>query len=326
MPSTREALVIGINYYPGFTTLDNLTAAVKDADSIATLLEKYGYETFRVQRLPRELNQKGESLAEAEESAVKASELKTGIENLFNPPPPNEPPEMGLFFFSGHGWRKSINGKEEVFLATSDVLPEEEEYGVSLSWLGKQLQNSPVKKIIVWLDSCLSGELLKYIDEIPPDKDFCLITATRSYEPGLEQRHDQGLFTRYLTTGINPEHCLEGIVDSHKLAQYIESGMAQTSQAPQIAVSAKTLLLTSKVRKKAFQDQCPYRSLDFFTESPEDAVVFHGRTKLVQALVKRVIDKERLIGVLGHSGSGKSSLLRAGLTISTQIGSDDSWK
>ena len=320
MPSTREALVIGINCYPGFTTLDDLTAAVKDADSIATLLEKYGYETFRVQRLPRELNQKGESLAEAEESAVKAAELKTAIENLFNPPPPNQPPEMGLFFFSGHGWRKIVKGKEEVFLATSDVYPKVKEYGVSLSWLGKQLQHSPVKKIIVWLDCCFSGELIKYRDQIAPDKDFCLITSSRSYEPGLEQRHEQGLFTKYLTAGINPEHCLRGIVDSHKLAKHIESEMAQTSQAPQIAVSEKTLLLTSKVRKKAFQDQCPYRSLDFFTESPEDAVVFHGRTKLVRALVERVIDKERLIGVLGHSGSGKSSLLRAGLLHQLKLG------
>ena len=49
-----EAQVVGINYYPSFTTLQSLTAAANDAEAIATQLEDYGYQTFRVQRLPRQ--------------------------------------------------------------------------------------------------------------------------------------------------------------------------------------------------------------------------------------------------------------------------------
>ncbi len=315
-----EAQVIGINYYPSCTKLNNLTAAANDAESIATQLENYGYETFRVQRLPRKPNQKGEWKVDAEEGTVQATELKTAITNLFNPPAPSKPPEMGLFFFSGHGWRKTVNGKKEVFLATSDVYPDTQDYGVALSWLGEQLQISPVQKLIIWLDCCYSGELFKYLDKIAPDKDYCLITATRSYEPGIEIPHQEGLFTKVLKAGLNPDLYPEGIVDSHKLAQYIQQRMAQTGQAPQVACSEKTIPLTIKFHKRAFEDRCPYRALSFFTENLEDALVFHGRMKLTQQLVEKVRNKERLIAVFGQSGSGKSSLLRAGLLYQLKLG------
>ena len=138
-----EAQVIGINYYPEYTSLNNLTAAANDAASIANLLENYGYETIRVQRLPKKPNpnKKGTWKVDAEEGLVKTDKLKTAIKNLFNPPAPSKPSEIGLLFFSGHGWRKTVNGQEEVFLATSDVFPEENIYGVALSWLGGTVTN-----------------------------------------------------------------------------------------------------------------------------------------------------------------------------------------
>ena len=324
-----EAQVVGINYYPPYTTLKKLTAAAHDAESIAIQLENYGYETFRVQRLPRRYNQKGEWEVNAQD-VVRAKDLKTAITNLFNPPAPSKPPEMALFFFSGHGWRKTVNGQEEVFLATSDVLPEENIYGVALSWLGEQLQTSPVQKLIIWLDCCYSGEIFKYLDKIAPDKDYCLITATRSYEEGIEILYQKGLFTKVLIEGLNPHHDPDGIVDSHKLARYIEQKMAQTAQAPQVACSKRTIPLTINFPKRAFKDECPYRSLSYFKENPKDALVFHGRTKLTQQLVEKVRNKERLIAVFGQSGSGKSSLLRAGLLYQLKLGQmipgSNNWK
>ncbi len=314
-----EARVIGINYYPPYTSLNKLTAAARDAESIATQLENYGYETFRVKRLPHKSNLKGEWKVDAEEG-VKAIELKTAITNLFNPPASSKPLEMALFFFSGHGWRKTVNGQEEVFLATSDVLPEEDIYGVALSWLGEQLQSSPVQKLIIWLDCCYSGELLKYLDKIAPDKDYCLITATRSYEEGIEISYDNGLFTKALIEELNADNDPDGFVDSQKLARRIQQRMAQTAQAPQVACSKRTIPLTTNIDKPDFENTCPYRALYFFTEKPKDTLVFHGRTKLTEQLVKKVHNKERLIAVFGQSGSGKSSLLRAGLLYQLKLG------
>ncbi|MCC5667856.1 caspase family protein [Nostoc sp. CHAB 5784] len=167
MASEWAAQVIGINYYPEYTTLKPLTAAAEDAEKIAEQLEQYGYRPFRAQCLPRSLNQKGESKIDRQ-GAVRVQELREAIANLFNPPPPNPTPETALFFFSGHGWCKTVAGKEEVFLATSDALPEEEVYGIPLSWLGEQLQRSQAKRVVVWLEvfygrSALTQQLIKQV-------------------------------------------------------------------------------------------------------------------------------------------------------------------
>jgi WD40 repeat protein/energy-coupling factor transporter ATP-binding protein EcfA2 len=57
-------------------------------------------------------------------------------------------------------------------------------------------------------------------------------------------------------------------------------------------------------------EHSPYAGLAVF--QPEDADRFFGRERLVAALVEQVA-RERFVVVLGPSGSGKSSLLRAGL-------------
>lgn len=55
---------------------------------------------------------------------------------------------------------------------------------------------------------------------------------------------------------------------------------------------------------------CPYLGLDAFREVNHN--VFFGRQRLVKEMVSR-LREERLLAVVGSSGSGKSSLVRAGL-------------
>ncbi|AOX03865.1 hypothetical protein BJP34_34505 [Moorena producens PAL-8-15-08-1] len=311
-----EALIVGINRYPEYTNFNDLTVAALDGENVAQRLEQYGYEPFRIQDLPLGLTQKGAG-ALPNRGIVKLEELRSAVANLFNPPPPNQPPETGLFFFSGHGCRQEVDGIEEVFLVTSDAFPDVGIYGYPLRELGEQITTSPVKQVVIWLDCCYSGELLKFI---PTKKIYCLITATRSFEPGIEISHEQGIFTRELLAGLNPENHPDGIVNSHNLALFIEQRMSRTGQRPLIANSNQAILLTTQFPKLSFQDKCPYRSLSYFTAKPEDALVFHGRSKLTQQLIERVRNKDRMLVVLGASGSGKSSLLRAELLYQLKLG------
>ena len=315
MTQQWEALIVGIDEYPIYTTLHNLTVARKDAEDVTEKLRDYGYESFRIQCLPQQPHQKGEEPNKLR-LGVRLDELRDKITNLFNPPSIPETPDLALFFFSGHGWRKVVDGNEDVFLATSDVFPQRSIYGISLRWLGEQIQRSRVKKVIVWLDCCFSGELIKYL---PTDKDYCLITATRSFETGLEISYSQGLFTQTLLAGLSPDSSADGLVDSHKLAKFVEKQMMTTSQRPLIVNSGRSILLTTRYSSQEFRDQCPYRSLNYFRETPEDATVFYGRYKLTSSLIKRV-QKDRFIAILGASGSGKSSLLRAGLLYQLKLG------
>ncbi|WP_436758143.1 nSTAND1 domain-containing NTPase [Streptosporangium sp. V21-05] len=58
------------------------------------------------------------------------------------------------------------------------------------------------------------------------------------------------------------------------------------------------------------EGDCPYRGLVAF--QPEDEEWFFGRSPLVDRL-RELVDRLPVVGVFGASGSGKSSLLRAGL-------------
>ena len=62
---------------------------------------------------------------------------------------------------------------------------------------------------------------------------------------------------------------------------------------------------------------CPYKGLARFERS--DADLFHGRERLVAAMIARMVGTP-LIAVVGASGSGKSSLVRAGLLPALSVG------
>src|SRR5215216_3835890 len=68
--------------------------------------------------------------------------------------------------------------------------------------------------------------------------------------------------------------------------------------------------ITTNYRRKPFDGRCPYKGLDVFEE--EDADLFFGREQLVEDLLNRV-KESRTVFMTGPSGSGKSSLVRAGL-------------
>jgi energy-coupling factor transporter ATP-binding protein EcfA2 len=55
---------------------------------------------------------------------------------------------------------------------------------------------------------------------------------------------------------------------------------------------------------------CPYLGLDAFSE--ENAGLFFGRQRLIDSLTRRT-ESHRLLAIVGPSGSGKSSVVRAGL-------------
>ena len=90
-------------------------------------------------------------------------------------------------------------------------------------------------------------------------------------------------------------------------------------EEPQAA--ARLLELAAAVRREDAPGPgvCPYKGLSFFDEA--DADLFTGREDLTAMLVERVLSlathlvtaAERFLAVVGASGSGKSSLVRAGL-------------
>ncbi len=60
-----------------------------------------------------------------------------------------------------------------------------------------------------------------------------------------------------------------------------------------------------------FHDICPYKGLQAFAEA--DAAWFFGRDTLIQRLLQKLKGEPTFLALLGPSGSGKSSLVQAGL-------------
>lgn len=90
-------------------------------------------------------------------------------------------------------------------------------------------------------------------------------------------------------------------------------------------VSSLLTQISSTFQPKPFDGRCPYLGLDAFSE--DDADRFFGRETLVSELVARV-KESRFVVIAGPSGSGKSSLVRAGLVHTLKQGAlpnSDRW-
>jgi len=85
-------------------------------------------------------------------------------------------------------------------------------------------------------------------------------------------------------------------------------------------VSALITQIKTTFEVKPFDGRCPYKGLDVF--DVEDAELFFGRERVVEDLLSRV-KGSRAVFITGPSGSGKSSLVRAGLIHALKKGTID---
>ena len=96
-------------------------------------------------------------------------------------------------------------------------------------------------------------------------------------------------------------------IASTELLIPFDSGWRQTETA--FATPVETLVKIYPLLQPA--EVCPFRGLDAFTE--DHAEFFFGREHIIDRLVSRLKQDVRFLAVLGPSGSGKSSLVQAGL-------------
>lgn len=325
---SRDALVVGINTYQH---LPSLQSPAHDAEAVAQKLQTYS--EFRVHRLP-EVIQTGQPQI-GQKTAVTLRELETALINLFVPKGSNIP-QTALFYFSGHGIQREA-GIREGYLALSDSNPERGFYGLSLFWLRRLLQESPVRQRIVLLDCCHSGELLNFLEADPgarPGTDRLFMAASREYETAYESlTSSYSVFTQALLSGLDPDRTESGIVTNHSLTDWVSHALKGEVQQPLFESSGSEMILTrrnaqlrvgrSAVSHPSADAVCPYRGLECFDEA--HAEFFFGREHLTTQLLAR-LKCNQFVGVVGASGSGKSSLVRAGLIPRLRKLSGENWR
>jgi hypothetical protein len=216
---SRDALVVGINTYQR-VELSGIQSFAKNAEAIAQRLEQAC--DFTVRRLP--LTKSGQV---GQKTEVTLNQLEDALEQLFLPADPI--PEAALFYFSGHGLRKPRKISEG-FLATSDVNPDQNIWGVSLKWLCDLLWESQIPQQIVWLDCCYSGEFLNFSDADPGDsgKRRCFIAACRGSRVAYESREgDYGILTKALLAGLADDHKPQQWLTNLTLVDFIDQSLRQ---------------------------------------------------------------------------------------------------
>ena len=333
---SRDALVVGINRYRD-EGLADLSSPAADAEAIAQMLEKYG--GFKVRRIPEAIDPNTGLPYVGKTTAVAFRQLEEALVQLFAPDS-RHVPDTALFYFSGHGIRKQ-RGVSEGFLAASDVYPQMGFCGLPLQWLRKLLEASSVRQQVVWLDCCHSGAWLDAGEADPGERgrgrDRAFIAAARDFEAAEQEiTSPYSVMTRALLAGLEPQP--DRPVTNITLVDFLNRELQNATQRPIYTNFGEPIELirplatpekTAAPTEVTATDICPYKGLAYFECNDEDPKYFYGRGTLTDELLDGV-RRGNFLAVLGASGSGKSSVLRAGLMhqlkLGRQVSGSETWQ
>ena len=316
---SRVAVVVGVEQYQQFPRLQ---PAGEGATAIAQYLSRYG--EYTVHKL------KGEHGAE-----ISLTALESTLARLFKPTQ-GKVPRTVLFYFSGYVGERG----GETTLMTSDAHPESGIAGLSLSWLKRLLQESRVPQWTVILDGWMAppegqaaaengynGQTpqLNFANGNPgakPGYDRLYLAAVQPPESGVLEGYS--LMTQAVLEGLDPYRFETGVITSGFLVNWLRLALEAKVIAPHFQESGRPIVLT-----RSPEEVCPYKGLSFFDCDTEDPKHFFGRDTLTQTLLEQV-QQNPLVAILGASGCGKSSVLRAGLLHHLQDGrlipGSDTWQ
>ena len=284
---------------------------------------------FNVRRFPEAIDRDTRKPYIARKQNFNLTDLEDALVELFKPES-KQIPDTALFYFSGHGIRKN-KGIQEGFLCTSDVRPNLGFNGLSLQWLRRLLQESPIRQQIIILDCCHSGELLNFNEADPGEqgqaRNRCFIAASREFEQSFEDLNSSySVLTKIILEGLDPNRCPQKWITNYSLIEFINQNLRHENQRPVFTNFGSPINLTRSwdnappvAKGQEIEDICPYKGLEYFDFNDEDPKYFYGREKLTDKLLDRV-RQNNFLAIIGASGSGKSSVLRAGLLHQLKLG------
>ncbi|REJ49901.1 MAG: diguanylate cyclase [Microcystis aeruginosa TA09] len=319
----RYALVIGINDYDFLPSLSN---PAQDAEAVAQFLENTG-EFTDVKRLPNRWIP-AEKRYEVVPGKVTGNEVLQALKQILSGEQTKN--QEVLIYFSGHGFRL-INriGDGEAYLATSDSQPDGKN-AISLDReLNPLLRRSSLSNLVVMLDCCHAGALLpenpelnRSLSAFKEKQDYYLIAACRSEQVAWEDE-EYSLFTAALLKGLSQKEAdpKTGEISADRLFDFVSLELRGKGQEPIRMGVGRSIILVKYGAQPQVEEvkplldekgelRCPYQGLLAFTK--KERPFFFGRKRVVDD-IKSKLDRLNFVPLIGASGSGKSSVVLAGL-------------
>ncbi len=228
-----------------------------------------------------------------------------------------------LIYFTGHGFTAGEDEDEaQGYLATQDCRVEIDgnrvlsaRKGFSFQSLNGLIAKAELSSLVMLMDCCHGGSFIESAQAREKlsalnKTRYCLITACRSFEQAYAMKEaEHSIFSSAVLTALQAE---EARVTALDVQRRVENELKNTGQEPLYvgAGSDVTILERWAVAAPTVSEECPYQSLNAFT--PETAQFFFGREAEVNELCGK-LRRANFVPVLGPSGSGKSSVVRAGL-------------
>lgn len=141
--ASDEALLVGVDKYPGLRPGSNLGGCVNDAKMIQAKLEKYGFHCTLI----------GDEEASKEKILAALTAAKARL----------KPGDKFVFFFAGHGTIAS--GGDSVILTNSSQ-DNSESGDIGCAQLYAAVQSMPASAKTILLDSCHSGGMVRSFDRL----------------------------------------------------------------------------------------------------------------------------------------------------------------
>ena len=298
----RYALVVGISEYKHLPS--PLSKTLGDAEAVANLLRSHGdFQEVILLNTPKLI--KADLFAQLNRLLI---EQATGSEVLI--------------YYTGHGVLVEDCGVKQGYLAPSDCKATKESVtdGIPFAGLNNLIARSPLSSLVMFLDCCHSGALLQAIAESftafnKTDKDYLLISACRDFEQAAAMKKEaHSIFTGALLEALSESRQNdEGKINSGSLFGFISDRLKQKQQEPRQLGYGRAMEIVNYrqvASPKGIDETCPYVGLNAFDEST--AQWFFGRETAFKRLMSK-IEQSPFVFVVGVSGSGKSSLVRAKL-------------